>query len=108
MKGTQVLPFQFPSTSKRAMVGVEQGSKAGITRIGKCEPDVLHALSQNLHSLKLTSGNEEFQRQQQQYFPSTVTVNARTGPQNKMHKKTIHTAELQVLRNNIHIIKLEQ
>lgn len=90
----------IPGTSKRTMVGVEQGSKAGIARTGKDEPDVLHGLSQNLHSLKLTSGNEEYQRQQQHYLPSTVTVNAHTGPQNKPHRKTLHTAELQVLRNS--------
>jgi hypothetical protein len=93
------------STSKRTMVGVEQSSKAGIARTGKDEPDVLLELSQNLHCLKLTSGNEEFQRQQQHILPATVTVNARTGLQNKMHKKTLHMAELpsdvgKVLRNN--------
>lgn len=95
-----------PSTGKRTMVGVEHSSKAGIARTGKDEPDVVLGLSQNLHCLKLTSGNEEFQRQQQHNLPATVTVNAHTGLQNKRHKKTLHIAELpsddvgKILRNS--------
>lgn len=82
-----------PNTSKRTMVGVEQSSKAGIARTGKDEPDVVLGLSQDLHCLKLTSGNEEFHRQQQHNLPATVTVNANTGLQNKKHRKILHTAE---------------